>query len=123
MHDVVFALTLDEIDPRHALVAGKAAHRRTEAITDRRQRRGRGDRQPQLAVHEPHQPRLVPQLRHVDVEVHPIDALHLEQHMIVEDISHAARYRHDGLRSDGRPAGQLTASGGFIHRTGTPVTV
>ena len=112
MHDVVFALTLDEVDPRHTLIASEAAHRRTEAVTDRRQRRGRGDRQPQLAVHEPHQPRRVPQLRHVHVEIHPIDALHLEHHMIGQDIRHTARYRHHGLRSDGDLKANHTATSG-----------
>jgi hypothetical protein len=34
----------------------------------------------------------------VDVEVHPIDAVHLEHHMIGQDIGDAARYRHGGLR-------------------------
>jgi hypothetical protein len=123
VHDVVLALTLDEVDPRHTLLTGEAAHRRAEAVTDRRQRRGRGDRQPQLAVHEPHQPRRVLQLRHVDVEIHPINALHLEHHMIVEDISHAARYRHHGLRPTGASQANHTATSGFIHRTGPPVTV
>src|SRR5215207_3835512 len=35
------------------------------------------------------------------VEIHPIDRLHLEDHMIVEDISDAARYGHGWLRSTG----------------------
>ncbi len=58
------------------------------------------------------QTRGVLQLRHVDVAIHPIDALHLERHMIIEDIADAARYRHHRLRSDGRPADQPTATGG-----------
>jgi hypothetical protein len=123
VHDVVLALTLDEIDPRHALVTGEAAHRLAEGVTDRRQRRGRGDRQPQPPMHEPHQARRVLQLRHVDVEVHPIDALHLEHHMIGQDISHSARYRHDGLRSDGGLTGQPNRYGRFHTPDGTPVTV
>ena len=63
--------------------------------------RGRGDRQTQLTVDEPEQTTRVLQLRHVDVEMHPIDALHLEGHVLGQDISHSARYGHDGLRSDG----------------------
>src|SRR5688572_25302271 len=58
------------------------------------------------------QPRRVLQLRDIDVEIHPIDALHLEPHMLGQDISDGSRYGHDGLRSDGRPAGQLTATCG-----------
>jgi hypothetical protein len=43
--------------------------------------------------------------------------------MIVEDISHAARYRHMGSGRTGASQANYTATGGFIHRTGTPVTV
>ena len=35
------------------------------------------------------------------VEIHPVDRLHLEDHVIVEDIGDAARYGHRGLRSTG----------------------
>jgi hypothetical protein len=45
------------------------------------------------------------QLRHVDVAIDPVDALHLDHDMIVEDVGDAARYGHYRLRSDGRPAG------------------
>jgi hypothetical protein len=106
VHDVVFALTPNELDHRHSMVAGVAADPRGERVADLPQRRGRRDRQPQLPVHEPHQPGRVLQLRHEHVEIHPIDALDLEHHMIVEDIGHTARYRHHGLRSDGGLTGQ-----------------
>src|SRR6476619_6472929 len=43
---------------------------------------------------------------------HPVDALDLELHMLGKDIADRSRYGHDGLRSDGRPAGQLTATCG-----------
>ena len=43
---------------------------------------------------------------------HPVDALHLEHHMLGKDVSDTARYGHHGLRSDGRPVGQLTAKCG-----------
>jgi len=50
-------------------------------------------------------PTAVGQPGNPDVEIHPVDALHLEAHMIVKDIADAARYGHHRLRSDGRPAG------------------
>jgi hypothetical protein len=31
------------------------------------------------------------QLRHVDVAVHPVDALHLEDHVLGDDLSDGAR--------------------------------
>jgi len=83
----------------------------------------RGDWQIQLAMHEPDQPARVLQPGHIHVEIHPVDSLHLEHHVIVEDISDSARYGHDRLRSGGRPVGQPSASSGFIHRIGPPVTV
>jgi hypothetical protein len=91
VHDVVLALALDELHPRHLLVAGEAAHRRTERVGDLPQRCGRGDRQPGLALDVADQPTSVLQLRHVHVAVHPVDALDLEHHMISEDIGDGAR--------------------------------
>jgi hypothetical protein len=35
------------------------------------------------------------------VELHPVDGLDLEDHVIVEDIRHCARYGHSWLRSTG----------------------
>ena len=69
-----------------ALVTGEAVHRGDERLGDPGQRRGRGDRQPELPMHVPDQPRGVLQLRHVDVQVHPVDALHLDDHMLGQDI-------------------------------------
>ncbi len=54
-------------------------------------------------------------------EVHPVDGLHLEHHMINKDISDTARYGHQGSgRTGGQSANQPLRR--FIHRTGTPVT-
>jgi hypothetical protein len=50
------------------------------------------------------------------VQIHPVDRLHLEHHVIVEDIGDAARYGHYGLRSDGRPVGPPTAEA--VHTPG-----
>jgi len=84
-------LTLDEVDPGHLLVAGEAAHPGAERVGDLTQRGGRGDRQPELTLDVAQQPTGVLQLRHVDVAIHPVDALDLEHHMIGEDIGDGAR--------------------------------
>src|SRR5574338_1103520 len=55
------------------------------------------------------QPTRVLQLRDIDVQIHPVDAPYLEPHMLGQDISDGSGYGHDGLRSDGWPAGQQTA--------------
>jgi hypothetical protein len=112
VHHVVLALPLREVDPRHTVDPGEPMHRGAERVGDLRQRRGRGDRQPQLPMQIADQSLRVLQLRDIDVEIHPVDALHLEPHMLGQDISDGSRYGHDGLRSDGRPAGQLTATCG-----------
>jgi len=91
VHDVVLALTLDEVHPRDLLLPGKAVHLGGEPVGDLGQRRGRGDRQPQLAVDVPDQASGVLQPRHIHVQVHPVDALHLEGHVLGDDFGHAAR--------------------------------
>ena len=86
MHHVVLALVLDEVDPRHLGRFRERVDRGDEPVTDRGQRRGRGDRQAQMlleiADHTTHmlQPRLI------DVAIHPVDALDLEDDMVGEDL-------------------------------------
>ena len=94
MHDVVLALALREVDPRNTVGAGESVHRGAERVGDLRQRRGRGDRQPQPPLQVADQPDGVLQLRHIDVAVHPVDAVHLEDHMLGQDITGRSRYRH-----------------------------
>jgi hypothetical protein len=112
MQDVVFALPLDEVDPADLVRLRESVDLCDEPVADRSQRCSRGDRQAEMLLNKADHPAhmLQPQLLHV--AVHPVDALNLEHHMISEDISNSARYRHDGLRSDGRPAGQPTAPSG-----------
>jgi hypothetical protein len=91
VHHVVLALALDEVHPRHNVVAGEAAHRRAERVGDLPERGGRGDRQTELTLDVAQQTTRVLQLGHVNVAVHPVDALDLEHHMISEDIGDTAR--------------------------------
>jgi len=73
------------------VIAGKPADRSGEGITDRGQRRCRGDLAAKLATQITHQCQLGLQRRHVDVEVHPVDALDLEHHVIGQHIGDSAR--------------------------------
>jgi len=123
VHDVVLALAFGEVHPRHPLIAGEVAHRGAERVCDLSQQRGRGDRQAQPALDVAEQTAGVLQLRHVDVAVHPVEALHLGHHVISEDTGDAARYGHSWApvgRAASRPTKRFER---FIHRTGTPVTV
>ena len=99
VHDVVLALPLGEIHPRHTMVAGEPVHRFVERLGDPGQRRGRGDRQLELPVHVADQATSELQLRHIDVAVHAVDAVDLEDHVLGQDIADSSRYGHDGLRS------------------------
>ena len=80
--DIVLALPLREVHPRDALTGGEAVHGSREPVGDLRQRRGGRDRQAELPVHVTHQPAGVLQLRDVDIQVHPVDALDLEHHVL-----------------------------------------
>jgi hypothetical protein len=82
VHHIVFALPPGKVHPGDLLPRGETVHRSGEPIGDPGQRGGRGDRQAQLTLHIPQQPARVLQLRDVDIEIHPVDALHLERHML-----------------------------------------
>ena len=91
MHDVVLALTLDEIDQRHVVVAGVGADRGHERLAHRRhQRRGR-DRIAPVTGQEAHDLTDPLQLRDVDIEVEPVNRLDLEHHMLGQHIGGGAR--------------------------------
>ena len=91
VHHVVLALSLGEVHDRHPAAAGIPSHRGAESLGDRRQRRRRGDRTTQLVAQVADQTEFSLQLRHIHIEIHPVDALHLEHHMIGQHISSSAR--------------------------------
>lgn len=104
VHHIVFASPLSETNPRQLVIPGKAVHRRTERISDLRQQCRRSDRQPQLPLQIADQPRRELQLQDIDVQIHPVDTLHLQAHVLGQDIGDRSRYGHDGLRTEmGRP--------------------
>ncbi len=75
------------------------------------QRRGR-ERHAPVPLEEPDDSHRVHQLRLVEVQVHPVDALHLEDHMVIEHVTDSLGYLHGGLRSTQALNGQPAASGG-----------
>ena len=93
VHDIVLALALRKVDPRNTVRAGESVHRGAERVGDLRQRRGRGDRQPQPPL------QVADRRRHTAVaehrrSVHPVHAVHLEDHMVGQDIADGSRYHH-----------------------------
>ena len=91
VHHVVLALPLGEVHHRHPAVAGIPPYRGAEPLGDRRQRRRRAHRTTQLATQVADQTKLSLQLRHIHVQIHPVDAVHLEHHMVGQHISGSAR--------------------------------
>jgi hypothetical protein len=69
-----------------------------EPVVDRRQRRGQGDRQIEMLREVTDHPADVLQPRLIDVAIHPVDALKLEDDMVGDNIDDAAGYIHHRLR-------------------------
>jgi hypothetical protein len=90
MGQIVLALPLGEIDDRHPLVFGELVQPSDEVAADRLQQRGRRDRAAALVMEERHHTVAELQLGYIHVQVHPVDAFHLEGDVLGEDISGAA---------------------------------
>jgi hypothetical protein len=91
MHDVVLALTLHKIDQRHSVRTGVAADPLNEVLAHRRHQRGGRDLKPPLPGQEPDDLSDALQLRDIDVQIHPVEGLDLEHHVLGEDISSSTR--------------------------------
>jgi hypothetical protein len=91
VHHLVFALAPGEVNARDAMAVSESGQPGREVPAHRGDRRGGGDRQAQVAMDEPEHPLHPLQLRHVQVQVHPVDRLDLEQHMTGHHTGHAAR--------------------------------
>jgi hypothetical protein len=62
-----------------------------ERLAHRIHKRRRGVRVAAVAGEEPGHPAAVSQPGLPDIQVHPVDALHLERHVFGKDIGHGAR--------------------------------
>ncbi len=103
LRDVVLALPLAEGHQVDAFAVDELLDRTYERLGHRRHRRRRRKSlapvDAQVAHHRPH--RL--QRRHIDVEVHPVDPLDLQHHMVTQDVRHRSCYAHRGLQSSTGP--------------------
>jgi hypothetical protein len=91
VHDVVLALTLAEVDHRETVIDGVATNAGDEVLAHRRhQRRGR-DLETPMPGQEPDDLSDALQFRDVDVQIHPVEGLDLEHHMVRQDISSSTR--------------------------------
>jgi len=89
LRDVVLALVLGEADHLHALIGDEALDVGHERIGLGRHPCGRGKALPEVAAQIPHDAPDALQLRHVDVEVHPVNALALQHDVVTQDFAHA----------------------------------
>jgi hypothetical protein len=56
-----------------------------------------------VAAKKLHDTALALQHRYVDIQVHPVDALQLEGHMVIKNFCDTLRYAHFRLRFDSDP--------------------
>jgi len=89
LRDVVLALVLAEAHHLHALISDEAFDVGHERFGLRCHPGGRGKSLAKVAAQVPHHAADALQLRHVDVEVHPVDALTLQHDMVAQDFADA----------------------------------
>ena len=73
--------------------------RRDEPLRHRGHQRAGHDRHPTMVLEEPDHTEVSLQLRHVEVEKQPVDALHLQRDVIAQHLSSGSGYGHHRLRS------------------------
>jgi hypothetical protein len=97
--DLVLALAFPEVHQLQPAGGDEVADVRDERLAHRIHQRGGGIHVAAVAGEEPRHPAAIGQPGLPDVQVHPVDALSLEGHVIRKDIGQGARYRHGKLRS------------------------
>jgi hypothetical protein len=89
-HDVVLPLAFLKREQRHALRGHEGLDRGHERHADGgHQDRGR-KRVTSVRAEEGRHAAVVLQLGHVDVEIQPVDALHLQRRVLLENFAHGA---------------------------------
>jgi hypothetical protein len=96
LHHVILALTLTELHHRNLLLFGEALHGGYEGFGHRVHQSRGSELVAAMKTKELRHATFALQHRHVDVEVHPVDALQLEGHMILENVGNALWYAHVG---------------------------
>jgi hypothetical protein len=96
---IVFALTFLEANQRDVGIPGELLKPDDEILADRFHQRRGGKGVPAVKAEEAHDAFVVLQLRHVNVEVHAVNALQLKLHVRTKDFGNRMRYSHVGLRS------------------------
>ncbi len=96
LHHVVLALPLAKLHERYLVLRREALQLRHEGAAHRLHQRCGRQRLPAMLAEEPHDPHLVLQPRYEHVEVHAVDPLDRQLHMMAQDIGHALCYHSPG---------------------------
>ena len=92
--DVVLALALGEGDEVDPLVVDEALDVLHEPLGDRVHEGRGGEAEAQVAAEEAHHAGCVLELRDIEVQVHPVDALNLQGYVLGQHIAHGSGYGH-----------------------------
>jgi hypothetical protein len=95
-HHGVLALALAELHEWNLMPRHEAFQSGHEVAAHRAHQRRRWQRLAAVLAEEPHNPPLALQTRHIDVEVHPVDAFDRKLDMSTENIGHALCYHRSG---------------------------
>ena len=91
MGDVVFALALLEGDQVDPLGLAETLDGLDEVLGDRVHEGRGGEGVAEMAPEVPHDARLVLEFWHVEVQIHPVDGLDFQGHVVAQHIGHTAR--------------------------------
>ena len=103
LRDIVLALPLLEAHQINAVAIDELLDAAQERLGHRRNGRRRGIGLLAMLAQVPDDPAHALQEWDVQIEIHPVDPLQLEGHMIAQDVSHRSCYGHRGLRSSTGP--------------------
>ena len=85
LHLLDLALTLAELDHRDLVAVGERAHRPAEPVTDPTHHRRRRDREPARGQ-ELHDLPTDLQIRHIPVQIDPVQTLQVQPHMPIQNV-------------------------------------
>src|SRR5712691_1425793 len=105
-------LTGLELHGGNAVLARERLDRCQEPVMDWPEECGRGDRIPEVIVEEVAQATRCLQLRHVGMQVEPVDTAHRERDVLADNVRDVGRHRTllGGKVNDGTPGGARRCS-------------
>jgi hypothetical protein len=98
------------MDNRNAFPFSERLHCRDERLTDRIHQSAGDELKTAVVPKETGHPNFPLQLRHVNIQVQPVDSLDLQGHVVGQHLSNGSWYAHSRLRYDSDPSGSTAAS-------------